>query len=532
MATILGLHYGHNGTACILKDGRLVVALSSERLTRHKFSHGIADDLLDYVFADAGMTIADIDCIALSDWNPQFAYHDIQVNLGGKPAICLWNTIFDNEVYALDVTLRGKRLRAYHIGHHMGHAAAAYYTSSFDESFAFTMDASGGKHKSNCLVAYGNGDQFYSLYCPNLMIGVAYGFFTEYLGIGPQVVKAGATMALAGYGEPLQRVKDNLGYYVEGCFFPNEREYRQWYPDLWKLFSGSEHYTHEQSDSKMAQDIAASMQLLFETSVLKCVNQIEARGCKNICLGGGSMLNCVTNSKILRESQFDNVHLFPGCGDDGCCVGTAFYVAHHLLKEPRVKHAPQEVCFLGPDRPAIEPDYAYLAEEIANGKIIAWCNSRGEFGPRALGNRSLLADPRNPASRERINFQIKNREWYRPLAPVVMEEYTRGWFDFPINESPFMLFTAPIKNPDLIPSVNHIDNSARIQTVNETENPMYYRLIKAFYEITGVPILVNTSFNTNGEPLVETDEQALATFNRSPIDILVLNGKIHRKDAL
>jgi len=530
MSTILGLHYGHNGTACILRDGKLIVALSSERLTRSKFSHGLDDALLDYVFAAAGMTIDDIDAIALSDWAPQFANHDIEVKLENEPAECLWNTIFGNDVYQLDVKLRGKRLKAYHIAHHLGHAAAAYYTSPFDESFAFTMDASGGKHKSNCIVAYGKGDRFAALYCPNLMIGVAYGFFTEYLGIGPQVLKAGSTMALAAYGEPLQRVLDNLQYYVDGCFFPDEKEYRQWYPDLWKIFSGSEtHYTPAQSDSKMAQNIAATMQLLFEESVLKCIGQIEAHGCENLCMSGGSMLNCVANSRVLLESQFSDVFLFPGCGDDGCCVGTAFYLAHHVMGEPRVKHEPQDVCFLGPDRPCVEPDYGMLAEEIANGKIVAWCNGRSEFGPRALGNRSLLGDPRNPNTRERINFQIKMREWYRPLAPTVMEEHVSQWFDFPAA-SPFMLFTGAIKDPGLIPAVNHIDNSARIQTVNERENPSYYRLIKAFYELTGVPILVNTSLNTNGEPLVETDDHALALFNRSPVDLLVLNGKVYRKE--
>jgi len=161
---------------------------------------------------------------------------------------------------------------------------------------------------------------------------------------------------------------------------------------------------------------------------------------------------------------------------------------------------------------------------------VGWCNGRSEFGPRALGNRSILADPRVYSTRERINFEIKNREWYRPLAPVVLEEYADEWFDFP-TKSPFMLFTAPINQPDLIPAAAHVDNTARHQTVNEKDNPHYYRLIKEFYELTGVPILMNTSLNVNGMPIIETDEQAIEFSNKGLVDIFVLNGKIIEKEV-
>jgi carbamoyltransferase len=242
------------------------------------------------------------------------------------------------------------------------------------------------------------------------------------------------------------------------------------------------------------------------------------------------MLNCTTNSLVLRESKFENVHLFPGCGDDGCAVGSALYVAHNILNEPRYKYSDGEVCFLGPGRETETPDYDYLARKISEGQIVAWCNGRGEFGPRALGNRSMLADPRDYQSREKINFEIKDREWYRPLAPMVLEEHAKDWFDFPVK-SPFMLFTAPIKRPEEIPAAGHIDNTARHQTVNEQDNPHCYNLIKAFYELTGVPVLMNTSLNESGEPLLETDEHAIEFFNRGLMDILVLNGKIIEKET-
>ncbi len=529
MATVLGLHYGHNGAACIVKDGKLIVALGSERLSRQKFSHGVTDQLLDYLFNSVGMSIADIDYVGLSDWNNHYAFNSIQVSHKGTPIDSLWNSIYDNTCLELDVDLRGKRISAFYIGHQFAHAAAAYYTSPFNESFCFTLDASGARHKNNSLIAYGNGKEITSMYCPWLMIGVGYGLFTEALGLGPQIFKAGSTMALAGYGKVLPKVLDNLDYYVNGNFFPDEGDYHAWHLGLWVDWTnGRGYYTKEESDCQETMNLAATIQFVFEQAILKCINDIDAKGVKNICLGGGSMLNCVTNSLILDKSQFNNVHLFPGCGDDGGCVGSALYVAHNILKEERYNYTDGEVCYLGPNRPNEEPDYKYLAQKIADGKVIAWSNGRSEYGPRALGNRSLLADPRTIRSRERINFEIKHREWFRPLAPVVLEEYTNDWFDFS-TKSPFMLFTGPIRNPDLIPAVNHIDNSARIQTVNEESNPHYYRLIKEFYNLTGVPILVNTSLNGNGEPMVESDQNAIDFFNGNPVDMLVLNGKIFEK---
>ena len=527
MSIILRLHYGHHGSACIVKDGKLIAALSLERLTRIKVCHGVNDELIDYLLAGAGISIDDVDHIAISDWNPKYAHHPISLSSGGKQVDCLWNLIYGNTCLELKAELRGKTFPAFHIGHQLGHAAAAFYTSPFDEAYCFTMDASGAKHKNNSLVSYGKGNKLNSLYCPGLMVGVAYGFFTEYMGIGPQILKAGSTMALAGYGHVFQRVKDKLPSYVNECFFPDDKDYHKWYTNLWKILSNSDiHFSSKDSDSEHAQSIAATIQHIFENAILNCCKQIDSKDVKNLCLGGGSMLNCKANSLVLRESQFENVHLFPGCTDEGCCVGTALYVAHHILGEPRHKYTDAEICFLGPDKSSEEPDYFHLAGQIDGGRVIAWCNGRGEFGPRALGNRSILADPRRIKSRERINFEIKNREWYRPLAPVILEEHASEWFDFP-TKSPFMLFTAPINYSEEIPAAKHVDNTARVQTVNENYNPHFYRLIKAFYELTGVPLLINTSLNVSGEPMVETDAHALEFFNRGLVDILVLNGKVY-----
>ena len=235
MTTVLGLHYGHSGTACIVRDGKLIAALSRERTSRNKHEFGVDDELLDYLFAYAGIKTGDIDYIALSDWHPDHVHHDIKVTQNGKEANCLWNTIFDNNHYRLDVEFRGESFQAFHIGHQLSHVASAFYTSPFEEAYCFAMDASGGYHKSNSVVAYGHDRKLTSLYCPGLMVGVAYGFFTEYIGIGPQILKAGSTMALAGYGSVLPKVKDDLPSYVDGCFFPDDKDYHRWYDtELWK----------------------------------------------------------------------------------------------------------------------------------------------------------------------------------------------------------------------------------------------------------------------------------------------------------
>jgi len=533
MSLILGLHYGHHGTACLVRDGKILVALSHDRLRKTKtglflgkYCHGVSDDLIDCLFEYAGVDIGDIDYIALSDWNKRWAFHDITVTEDGKEVKDLWNTIYDIECRNLVVNLRKRKIPAFHIGHQLGHAAVAYYTSPFDESYCLTMDASGANYKNNSLVSYGNGKELKSLYCPGLNVGVAYSFFTQYLGIGHQLFKAGATMALAGYGQVLQKVSENLVKYVKESF-REDPSYVAWYDLLWRDLSGSpKYFDRKESDSEKARNIAATIQHIFQYAVLKCVQDIESNSVKNLCLGGGSMLNCTSNSFLMKHGQFENIHLFPGCGDDGLCVGTALYYAHHVLGEERHKYKDGEICYLGPDRPSKEdPDYEFLAESLAEGKIVAWCNGRSEFGPRALGNRSILADPRLYKNRERINFEIKNREWYRPLSPVILEEHTKDWFHF-TKKSPFMLFTAEMIDRESIPAASHVDFSARIQTVNKEDNPLYYRLIEEFYNITGVPILLNTSLNGNGEPIVETDEHAMDFFEKSKVDLLVLDGEI------
>jgi carbamoyltransferase len=197
------------------------------------------------------------------------------------------------------------------------------------------------------------------------------------------------------------------------------------------------------------------------------------------------------------------------------------------LNDPRYSYRAKDLCYLGKEYSIEIPDYHYIAQQIADGKIIGWFQGKSEFGPRALGNRSILADPRNPHNRELINHVIKSREWFRPFAPVVLEEDYQDWFDFPVP-SPFMLYTAQVKQPEKIPAVTHIDGSARFQTIDEETNLLYYNLIKEFKNITGVPVLLNTSLNGNGEPILETEEEAIQFFEKSNLDMMIINGKKYK----
>jgi carbamoyltransferase len=468
MATILGLNFGHDGSVCVVKDGKLVSAIATERITRKKKDSSFTEEVIDYILEASSINLDEIDCIATNDFKQE---------------------VFGNEYLVDSLSIKGKDIKTYIISHHLAHCASAYYTSSFNEAYCFSMDCSMGKLEANSLIAYGNGSKLTAEYCPGLMVGVLYGEVTEKLGLGPALHKAGTTMGLASYGTSF-----NFDF---------------------------KSYTNE---IKHKMNVAATVQDVFEKDVLGYLDSLENKT-NNLCLSGGSFLNCNANSKIVRQSKFKNFHHFPACGDDGTSVGSALYVAHHILNEPRYNYQSKDLCYTGKDHQIETPDYSYIANQIANGKIIGWFQGRSEFGPRALGNRSILADPRNFHNRELINHVIKNREWFRPFAPVVLEEHFQEWFDFPFP-SPYMLYTAQVKQPEKIPAVTHVDGSARFQTINKETNLHYYNLIKKFEEITNVPVLLNTSLNGNGEPILETEEEAFNFFKKSNLDLIVINGKI------
>jgi carbamoyltransferase len=544
MAVVLGLNLGHDGAAAVIKNGRLVSAISRERLSRKKKDIGVGKAELDYVLDIAGCRLSDVDVVAFTTYNYAANNYVKIFTLEGEE---VQESLWDHPPRTMTVDFRaaigGRQHAAIYVQHHLTHCASAFYTSNFNDAACFSMDASGRRPESCSLFAYGMGRELHPLYCPGLMIGNTYSLFTEKLGLGDGLFKSGSTMGLAAYGKPLPMAVENCARYGESFY---ERRFQ---PDddrfirlMWSELSGlppSVGLSRQESDSQRAMDIAASLQYVFEETIIKAANELHQKTASyakgNLCLSGGSFYNCNANSAILKRTPFERVSLFPACGDDGTAVGAGLFVAHTIMDEKRVHYEPEEIVYLGRryDTPTVgKPlDLNPVAAALAAGKVIGWYQGRSEFGPRALGNRSILADPRDPKMRDRINHEIKKREWFRPFAPIVLAERASEWFDFD-RASPFMLFTARVLNPELIPAVTHVDGSSRLQTVTAAANPLIHDLIARFDRLTGVPMLLNTSLNVGGEPLVETPDDALRFWRTTPVDMMVVGDRmLARGDA-
>jgi len=449
----------------------------------------------------------------------------------------------------INFDIYGRTISGWFISHHHAHAASSFYTTNFERAAIFTMDATDVDPKSTSLFCYGDGNKIETLYYPGVMAAHQYAWFTSLLGIGHPLFKAGSTMGLAPYGIPKLEIVKNIKQYTKSQF---EQELNITdFQHIFKLFNKvtghsvkfydnecvnflsdnfySDYFTRETSDSIESMNAAATIQFIFEETVFRFANKLykdtEGFNDGNLCLAGGGFLNCTTNGKISKRTKFKTVSPYPGSGDDGLSVGAALYVTHHILNIPRKFKTVSEVVYTGVEYDTPEGglplDMDFLAKEIKNGKVVAWFQGKSEFGPRALGNRSFLADPTNPKMRDYINFEIKDREWYRPFAPAVCLENVNDYFDLE-GESPYMLKICNVIS-DNLPSVTHVDGSARVQTVKESDNPKFYQMLRSFEKVSGVPVLLNTSLNLSDEPIVETPEHAMMLFNRSKTDILVIN---------
>lgn len=541
MKVILGLNWGHDGAAAVIRDGRLVAAVALERLTRKKKDSGISNELLSYVFEEARVRAADVTAIALAAFIPAPGDPVRLFRKGGDQILQPVFDLFGGDTFIeLEAELEGRRVPAFFVNHHIAHCASAFFTSPFDRAACLSVDASMIRPEACSVMAYGEGEDLRYLRCPGIMIGNAYSVFTGKLGLGPGLTKAGTLMGLAPYGKPntvaLERWREFGASFYERQFQQSDPVFIQY---MWSLISGeAPHaaYPPSLSDSPRAQQIAASIQYVFEQTLLSNAQRLyqdtQSYSGGNLCLSGGSFLNSETNMLIKKSSGFSNLHLFPGCGDDGTAVGSALFVAHTLGRHPRHRYSNSELMYLGRAYPtpfdlqdAAEATPLRVAQLLADGKIVGLFQGRGEFGPRALGNRSLLADPRRAEMKDFINAKVKRREWFRPFAPAVMAEHVSKWFDLE-EESPFMLLIAKVKQAALVPSVTHVDGTARLQTVSPSDNPYFYSVLSAFHTMTDVPILLNTSMNGNGEPLVETPSDALRFFHEGTIDALVLNDKL------
>ena len=453
-----------------------------------------------------------------------------------------------------------------YVDHQVSHASAAFFTSPFEEAAVFTADATGRDETSSSLWMVGKGNILSNFKNPGFMYGNFYDCATEFCGVGPGLIKAGVLMGLAAYGNVSLKTKQNWEEWTKPSYLRNESEdniYIDWlfsqisgrYPYVTDLRPEIQRgdkdasmytrefqfvYSREESTTQEVMNIAADIQYMAERTLVKNSQDLfnESKGFNggNLCVGGGLFLNCNSNYKIIHETDFERMHFFPACGDDGISVGSALYALHNIYRKPRVNYQDSELMYMGYDYPeqpeskyeSLDLDLDFVAQAISESKIICWYQGRGEMGPRALGNRSFITDPRNPDMKDILNSRVKFREWYRPFAPVVLNEHKEEWFKMDF-ESPYMLFTVPCKKPQLIPSAVHIDNSARVQTLRRETNEKFYDLINKFYYITGVPVVMNTSLNIKGKPIVETPEDAMELFIESDVDILVINDKMYLK---
>jgi carbamoyltransferase len=587
---VLGLTLNHDASITIVKDGKILVAIARERLARLKKINHIKRFTIEYALETAGLTIDDVDHVAISYWTQnretnvdpmedfKFYVHPNDVHIFTPHFIPsgdhYWNSRkpkfvegkgfeIDNDLISLlppitvsefphiriNFDIYGRTITGWFVSHHHAHAASTFYTSNFEKSAIFTMDATDADPMLTSLFSFGDGNKIETLYYPGVMVAHQYALFTHLLGIGHPLFKAGSTMGLAPYGTPNLEIVANIDNYTKSSY---EREFRvDDFRHTFNLFSKvtghkikfedyksaadisenyfSDYFSKENSDSQEAMNGAATIQYIFEETVFRFANILydytDGFNDNNLCLAGGGFLNCTTNGKITKKTKFKNVSPYPGAGDDGLSVGAALYVSHHILDIPRKHKTVSEVVYTGKNyetpNGGIPLDINFVASQISQGKVVAWFQGRSEFGPRALGNRSFLADPTNPKMRDYINFEIKNREWYRPFAPAVCLENVNEYFDIE-GESPYMLKICNVIS-DKLPSVTHVDGTARVQTVKREDNPKFYDILRAFEKVSGVPVLLNTSLNLSDEPIVETPEHALRLFERSKTDILVIN---------
>ena len=562
--------YYHDSAAAILKDGHVVAAVEEERFSRKKFDDGFPRMAIDWCLKEAGITPEQINSVAFYD-KPVLKFErllDNYIAVAPRGLYSFLNVIpkwLHKRLWIKEEIkkhMRGYQGDIIFPEHHMSHAAHTFFTSPFDEAAILTVDGVGEWSTSS----FGSAENT-SIKLTNDIrwphsIGMFYSAFTYFLGFK---VNEGEykLMGLSAYGKPKYYdliLNEILDVKNDGSLHLNLKYFAFTYDKVMTNQKFAELFgiPRREEDAKAEQihyDIGASAQKVLEDIMLKMVNHVHKKtGMKNLCLGGGVALNGVANYRILKEGPFESVHIPPSPGDGGSAVGCAQYLYYIHKKQRRIivqDHAKriQENVYVGPSfsndeiKSFLEEnniDYEYLAREqllqttaklISEQNIVGWYQGKIEWGPRALGNRSILADPRDSKMKDVLNEKIKHRELFRPFAPSILEEYVSEYFDLNIP-SPYMLFVAKVKKPDKIPAVTHVDGTGRLQTVSREANPLYYDLINDFYKITGVPVVVNTSMNVRGEPIVNTPEQAYAMIIKTEMDYIMMgNYMIQRRDS-
>ncbi|HYH79944.1 MAG TPA: carbamoyltransferase [Longimicrobium sp.] len=584
---VLGLSaFYHDSAAALVVDGQIVAAAQEERFTRRRHDARFPRNAIACCLAGAGVSMGDVDFVAFYD-KPLLTFERLlETYLSFAPrgfrsfrtAMPVWlrEKLFQKELLRKELKTLAPEAdwesRLLFTEHHLSHAASAFYPSPFADAVVLTMDGVG--EWATTSVGHGAGNRLQierEIHFPH-SLGLLYSAFTQYTGFR---VNSGEykVMGLAPYGEPryaglilehLLDLKDDGSFRLDQRHFGYCTGLEMTSPAFHELFGGPP----RKADEPLTQrhmDLAASVQAVTEEAVLRLTRAAAAgSGSRNLCLAGGVALNCVANGRVLRDGRFERIWIQPAAGDAGGAVGAALAAYHGFLgheREPPAVLDGMQGSYLGPAFPqaeiearlaragarftVLEPGALVdtVAAELADGEAVGWFQGRMEFGPRALGARSILADPRSPTMQKRLNLAVKKRESFRPFAPSVLREHVAEWFELD-GDSPYMLLVADVAEPrriattaderalfgidrlnvprSQIPAVTHVDNSARLQTVHRETNPRYHALLSAFRDLTGCPVLVNTSFNVRGEPIVCTPEDAFRCFMGTDIDVLAI----------
>jgi carbamoyltransferase len=575
---ILGINAYHaNASASVVVDGRLVAAVEEERLNRVKYAAGFPARAIRFCLDAAGAKLSEVDHVAVprDPWarlgtKLRFALRMPRFALERARVLKKFAGIEQELAASLELPREAVRAQFHHIEHHTAHLASAFFVSPFEQAAVLSADGLGDFASS--MSAFGQGPKMHILSEVRFphSLGMYYMALTQYLGFwkfGDEY----KVMGLAAYGQAefleefrrIVRATGPLSFKLGLEYFTHQNQGAEmtWRdagrpPELGRLFSP---YLEKRlgpsrkPDEPLTQrhyNIAATMQTALEEALVEHWNALAKKtGQKSLCLAGGVAFNCLANGKIFDRTPFEHVYVQPAAGDAGLSVGAAFAVHHQILRKPRqfvMDHAywgpsfsPSEIRAAVNSAPVEDTEISELPEDklvqstarhIANGKVVGWFQGAAEWGPRALGNRSILADPRRPEMKDILNRRIKHREAFRPFAPSIMEEATSEFFER-ANSSPFMTFAYPVKTEKrrVIPAPTHVDGTARLQTVSRAANPLYWKVLRTLGELTGVPVALNTSFNDN-EPIVCRPEEALECFRRTRMDVLVLgNFVLERK---
>jgi carbamoyltransferase len=567
---VLGINaYDHDASACLLRNGEIVVAVSKERVTRIKHDAGFYQEVVDYCLKAAGIELERVDLVVRNCY--VLPVREMERRLVHYQAR-KYLTPREREQADASPLFLSDADHVVDVSHHLAHAYSAFAVSPFERGAVMVVDGVGG-YRADAVEAIPESDETHPLAresesyyrfegarietVKKVWMGPSRGFLSDefyampglgalYSRVSTYIFgdwnKCGEVMGLAPYGRP---GGDPLARLEDGALSVPD-----WTPERRHPFLGLSDRTWEESPHRREwEDVAWRVQEDTERVLVARARWLrETTGEKDLCLAGGVALNCVANGKLAAESGFERIFIQPAAGDDGIALGGALY-GHLALKQGRRAFV-MEHSFLGREYDRFDVDEAFrpwstrmatrrrraenvfreTARLLADGRVVGWFQGRSEFGPRALGNRSILADPRDPGMKDRINKRVKHRQAFRPFAPAVLAEKAHEYFEGE-EESPFMLLVKTVRPEvrDKVPAIVHVDGTARVQTVREQDNPFFYGLLRAFEDRTGVPVLLNTSFNIRGDPIVEAPLDAMECFLYTHLDALVIHDWVVRK---